>query len=391
MKFRWLLSAVLCTVLLSACGAAKPQETAAQPTDENNTKTIKIENVALKKNPYFGSTDIQIDFSELEKNGFEFGDSLKLTFSNGTVLDDLPFHNGYYVKPNSPVAVYYPGLYGLNLAYNLGEGSWDKLGFSESDTVTIELKNKGQFLNEQQTFAQTHSNDLKDFDSPETFANFRSLSGGKILPDLIYRSASMTNNTMNRATVTDDLAEQYGVRTVLDFSDNEEELQKMRNQETWGSDYFDKLYENGSVKVIGLGVNPASDEFHKDLSQSLYWMLQQESPCLFFCTEGKDRTGYAASLLEALCGASYDEMLADYMKTYECYYGMTKETTPDQCKAAIDTSFDPIVKIMFEVQDSEDFKTIDYAERARLFLKKGGLSDAEIDEMVLKCTGTAAQ
>ena len=390
MNCRRFFSAFLITMLLSACGTGSPQEPSGQPGKEDTSDMPVIDNVSLKMNPYFGSTDIQIDYSDLEEKGFAFGDCIKLTFSNGVVLDDLPYHNGYYVKPNSPVAVYYPGLYGLNVAYNLGDESWTKLGLSENDTVTIQLKKKGQFLNEQQTFAQTHSDDLKDYDSPEIFANFRSLSGGKIRPGLVYRSASMTNNSMNRATVVDDLAEQYKIKTVVDFSDNEESVAEFRAMDTWDSDYFDKLYEKGSVDVVGLGVNPASDEFHTGLSEAMYRMLGKEEPYLFFCTEGKDRTGYAATLLEALCGASYDELLADYMKTYECYYGMTQETAPDQCRAAIETSFDPIVRIMFEVQDNEDLKTVDYAERARLFLKKGGLTDAQIDEMIQKLTGSSA-
>ena len=191
----------------------------------------------------------------------------------------------------------------------------------------------------------------------------------------------MTNSSMNRADVVDDLAEKYGIKTILDFSDTEESLDGFRTADTWNSDYFDRLYEAGSVHVVGLGVNPASDAFHKELSRILYRMSQEEGPCLFFCTEGKDRTGYAAALIEALCGADYDEILADYMKTYENFYGMTMETRPEQCKAAIETSFDPIMRIMFEIPDEADLKTADYAEGARRFLRRGGLSEAQIEAM----------
>ena len=49
--------------------------------------------------------------------------------------------------------------------------------------------------------------------------------------------------------------------------------------------------------------------------------------------EGKDRTGYASSLIEALCGAGYDDLLSDYIKTYEYYYDMTETAKPDQRRA----------------------------------------------------------
>ena len=385
-----LLTAVLLAAsgLLAACGK-QTAETPAAPAPEEQTPESgpAAENIPLEMDPVFRSTNAKISREEMEALGFEFGDSLTLSFSTGLVLDDIPYHDGYYVKPGNPVAVSYPGLPDLNIALNLGDGSWDVYGFQEGDTVSVRLKEKGRYLNEQKTFAQSHSDDINDYESAETFANFRSLSGGEVAPDLIYRSATMTNNSMNRADVVDDLSEQYGIKTVLDYSDTEESLAGFRAMDSWNSDYFDALYEKGSAHVLGLGVNPASEEFHKDLSQALYGMILEEGPYLFFCTEGKDRTGYCAALIEALCGATYDEMLADYMLTYENYYGMTKESAPEQCRAAIDTSFDPIMRIMFEVNDDEDLAAASYEERARQFLREGGLTDAQIDEMHRVFTG----
>ena len=44
--------------------------------------------------------------------------------------------------------------------------------------------------------------------------------------------------------------------------------------------------------------------------------------------ESKDRTGYVCALLEGLCGASYEEMAADYLTTYANYYQVTSENAP---------------------------------------------------------------
>ena len=256
MTLQKLLSSLLFTCLLSSCAGSAPgssPQPSAAPDNQESTEQAKIENIEIKMNQVFHSTDIQVDYSELEKRGFAFGDSLTLTFSNGTVIDDLPFYNGYYAKMEHPVAVYYPGLYGLNFALNLGRSTWETYGFQEGDSVTIELREKGKYKNEQKTFAQTHSDDLKDYTSPERFANFRALAGGSLLPDFVYRSATMTSSSMNRAAVVDDLAEKYGVKAVLDFSDTQEDLQKYRGESTWSSDYFDKLEESGKVKLVGLG------------------------------------------------------------------------------------------------------------------------------------------
>ena len=256
MTLQKLLSSLLFTCLLSSCAGSAPgssPQPSAAPDNQESTEQAKIENIEIKMNQVFHSTDIQVDYSELEKRGFAFGDSLTLTFSNGTVIDDLPYYNGYYAKIGNPVAVYYPGLYGLNFALNLGRSTWETYGFQEGDSVTIELREKGKYKNEQETFAQTHSDDLEDYPSPERFANFRALAGGSLLPDFVYRSATMTSSSMNRAAVVDDLAEKYGVKAVLDFSDTQEDLQKYRGESTWSSDYFDKLEESGKVKLVGLG------------------------------------------------------------------------------------------------------------------------------------------
>ena len=373
---------LLLTAGLFGCSAKQPEAPKEEETPAVEDPVLKVEDVEIKEDPVFGSTIAQISEEEFQSLGFAFGDSIGLYFSNGTELADIPYHNGYYSRIGEPVAVHYPGLYGLNFAYNLGSGTWETYGFKDTDTVTIVLNQKGKYLKEQETFAQTHSDLLEDYESPEQFANFRALSGGTLKKNLVYRSASMTNNTMNRADIVDDLAEQYGIKVVLDFSDTDEALAEYRAMDTWNSDYFDRLYEDGKISVLHLGVNPASEEFRTELSAALYKMTKEEGPYLFFCTEGKDRTGYASVLIEALCGATYDELLADYMKTYENYYGMTMEEDYEQCRAAIDTSFDPIMEIMFSKQDGEDIKTMDYAPKARDFLKNGGLTDEQIDEMI---------
>ncbi|WP_315572647.1 hypothetical protein [Lancefieldella rimae] len=53
------------------------------------------------------------------------------------------------------------------------------------------------------------------------------------------------------------------------------------------------LFDNGDVNALDMSVNYRSQKF-----------------------TGK---------LEALCGASYDEMLDDYMISYDNYYGINKE------------------------------------------------------------------
>ena len=51
-------------------------------------------------------------------------------------------------------------------------------------------------------------------------------------------------------------------------------------------------------------------------------MIEKDGPYLVHCTEGKDRAGFVAGLLEALMGSTVDEIKEDYMITYMNYYGV---------------------------------------------------------------------
>ncbi len=361
-------------------GTAATAEPTAEPADEKTA--VIAENIPIHEDQVFFYTVAEINGEDLEKLGFDLGDSIDLSFSNGKTFKDVPYHNGYYVKVGGLVAVAYPGIPGISIAYNLGDGTFKAFELDEDDQVTIILNEKGKYLKEQELFSQTHSDDPNDFASIEIFCNFRTLEGGKLKKDWIYRSASMTNNGTNRASYVDDLLEKYGIRTVVDLSDTEETLEEYRAKDDWNSDYFDKLNENGDVMLVGLSVNPSSESFRKQLTETIYEMIHREGPYLINCTEGKDRTGYAACLLEALAGATYEEIRADYLKTYEYFYNITEETSPESVQAAIDASFDPIMEIMFCTEEGDDIHTLNYAEKSREFCKNAGLTDAQIDEIV---------
>jgi protein-tyrosine phosphatase len=48
-------------------------------------------------------------------------------------------------------------------------------------------------------------------------------------------------------------------------------------------------------------------------------LLQAESyPAVFHCTEGKDRTGFAAAMLLSALGVDWDTVMADYLLTNQC-------------------------------------------------------------------------
>jgi hypothetical protein len=71
-----------------------------------------------------------------------------------------------------------------------------------------------------------------------------------------------------------------------------------------------------------MGMDFFSEEFQEKLAEGFRYMASHDGPYLIHCVEGKDRTGFAAAVLECLMGAMVDEVVGDYMLTYFNFYGI---------------------------------------------------------------------
>ena len=149
---------------------------------------------------------------------------------------------------------------------------------------------------------------------------------GDLAAGTLYRSASPVNNGHNRAPYANELAELVGINTVMNEADTDEEIREFFEKDDFSSDYYRKLYEDGKVIALALPISFDTEEFSNGIISGLTFLSEQDPPYLVHCTEGKDRTGFAIMVLEALMGASVDEIIEDYMTTYENYYGIEPGT-----------------------------------------------------------------
>ena len=124
-------------------------------------------------------------------------------------------------------------------------------------------------------------------------------------------------------------------------------------------------------------------------------LIDTGGPVYIHCMEGKDRTGFVCMLIEALAGASYDEMCADYMTTYANYYGITADGTPEKYNAIVPLYFDDFAWYLYGLEygqpsdselDSSRLVSADYVQPARKYLKNCGMADDEIDQLVKTIT-----
>lgn len=116
-------------------------------------------------------------------------------------------------------------------------------------------------------------------------------------------------------------------------------------------------------------------------------MASCEGPYYIHCVEGKDRTGFACVLLEALAGASYQEIEHDYMKTYENYFFITKENSCEKYQAVKKLRLDEMIAFLTDSKEGTDLAQVDIYAGAKRYLRMGGMTDAEIDALEKKVRG----
>ena len=336
----------------------------------------------------FGGVYIDKTIDEFNKLGFNYGDSVDVKFSNGYELNDIPYFTGYYVDVDAPLVLAYPGYPHVEVTVNYGDSLWRTAGLSEGDTATITLHEPRKHLAVQETLGVSYRDEREAYESDEQFANFRAMTGGNITSGMWYRSASPVDNTHGRAAYASKLAQQMGINYILDLSDNADEIaeEMAANAQTQTDvSYFTELLEAGKVGLLDLPANYMSQEFKEKLAEGLIELPSHDGPYLVHCVEGKDRTGFVCILLKALAGATYDELKADYMKTYENYYAVNEQDAPKSYAAIVELYFDSMLAYLAGVDaESADLQAIDYREFAIAYLHECGMTDEQIDTLAAR-------
>ena len=349
--------------------------------------TLSLPDRPVIRDTSFGGVYIDIEIEDFNELGFAYGDSVDIVFSNGYELRGIPYYNGYYVNVGDPLLVGYPGYPHIEAALNYGDSLWAVAGLEEGDTATVTLASPGAFRAVQEAFDITYLSDRSAYPnlSDAQFANYRSLSGGALREGAVYRSASPIDNEYCRASYVEAQMGATGIAFVLDLSDNADEVDAFMAQSIAdGVDvsYFSRLRDAGCTAELDLNASYPSQAFAEKLAAGFVEMSGHEGPYLIHCIEGKDRTGFACILLEALAGASYDEMANDYMLTYANYYGITRESDPDKYDTIVGLHFDGMLRFLSGSEDGADLRSLDYSGYARDYLKRGGMTDEQIDALI---------
>ena len=86
-------------------------------------------------------------------------------------------------------------------------------------------------------------------------------------------------------------------------------------------------------------------------------------------------------MVEALAGASIEELAADYMVTYDNYYGVNAKSSPEGYDAVLRLKFDDMILTLCNTDDFSSITSEQLIAGAKEYLAFGGMSDEEISSL----------
>lgn len=326
----------------------------------------------------YGNIVLDIDPADLQEAGFDYGDVLAVTV-DGTEFQ-IPLCTNYSdVDTGELVARDSGGV--LIVAINMGDFATTN-GLAEKETaedgtytwnfpegkslediaVSIAMGDKGGYRDQYLIHQLERTNERSDYASDQVFANFRSISSGSLGENALFRSSSPVNGELGRAAYADGFVEANGIQAVMNLADSNEDIEGHLAAEGFNSPCYASLYQAGKVKALNLGVDFTAADFQSGLAEGLRFFAANDGPYLVHCTEGKDRAGFVSALLACLMGASYDEVVEDYMITYENYYHLAKGS--EQYEAVKSSNIVSILEAITATPKGGDLSRVDLAAAA---------------------------
>ena len=272
----------------------------------------------------YGNLELTLKSDALYSTGLAAGDMLTVIIDG--VSYDMPLCTNYSDVDNGANVVRAQRGGIVIIAINMGDFA-STYGVEAGATVTFALKEAGAYLDEYEIRNLSRTNNRSDYASDVVFANFRSVAQGTIADGVLYRASSPINEEIGRASFVDALSADAGIVTFINLADNEESMAAHLAADTFASPYYKGIYEAGGVILLDMGVDFKADDFKAKLKTGLTFMAGQEGPYLIHCNEGKDRAGFTIALLQALMGATAEEIGEDYMVTYANFFGVETGTT----------------------------------------------------------------
>ena len=299
----------LCLSLLFACSSSNDEPT---PKD-----AVSVEATITERNS-FGNFLLDLSPDSLKKKGFDVGDIV--TVSGGSLPGSLDMPITSFT-----LAV---GSWGMclmsfsnepTMTLALANASFsDRVGGKVGDRISITMKQKGGYKEQNDKYKLYISYKRSDYDSDEMFANFYPIECSGMKPGVLYRSSSplMESDNPSRYEYADRLARKVGIRTVFTLAHSEEQWKNALSTGSGYGEYCKELYDEGNISFNKSAMDIFLDKEAIKIGEAMRRMLESEPPFLIHCQIGRDRTGIVTMILQTLAGATYEEVESSYMKAF---------------------------------------------------------------------------
>lgn len=254
--------------------------------------------------------------------------------------------------------------------------------------VIVSLKEKGGYLTGLEIMRnfQYLSTNIESYPelSIEEFANFREVRTTGIGKGKLYRSSSPIYISLGRYLYADSLAKDAGINTFINLADTKNNAESNKGFES-------SYYSSQNAIFLSLPVEFFSTPFKEGLVNGFRYMSEHDSPYLVHCTYGMDRTGFTIAVLEALMGATAEDIQADYAKTFSNYYNVVDGMQVPLNGQQVDFFKSVVLRNLRTVYHAEginipdtgiaDNSNADWAAATELYLQKLGMTLEEISAL----------
>ena len=234
----------------------------------------------------------------------------------------------------------------------------------------------------------TLSEERADYNSDVQFVNIRSLKGGKLKDNYIFRGASPYLDN-NRTAFVNNFLSKWEVKYVVSLSESKEQIDTYVNNDTVKDMYFPKKYNNNEIIDEALNYESIDLNNSKDVKKiikSFKSIIKSDGNIYVHCAIGRDRTGVYCELLEALADASYEEIVNDYMKSFENYSYLTYDLNPTKWEQIKSSGVDATLHTITKTNANDSLDNIDLCWCVKKLLVTNGMKETEIEELINKIT-----
>ena len=248
--------------------------------------------------------------------------------------------------------------------------------------VVVQMKEKGGYvdhLENLKSLTLAYSPESYPDLSIEEFANFRMVRTTGMGEGVLYRSSSPIDPSIYRNAIADSLAALAGVKTFLNLADDKRYAEEYNG-------FAESYYATQNVVYLTVDPTFANTLFKEGLVKGLRYMIEHDGPYLVHCTYGMDRTGFTIAVLEALMGATADEIKADYATTHKNFYNVVDGKHVDLTTKQVELLQAIIVRLMqnsFKTAgvDISDFENADLSAATERYLLALGMEKSEIEAL----------